>query len=238
MCAMYVNSGLGLWDRIGPIWRIAFEEAWAAYVAGTVPVGAVLVDVNGAIVSRGRNRIFDNAVAGHIGGSRLAHAEVNALLGLTGSSLDPRALALYTTTEPCPLCIGAVVMANVREIRYAAREPYAGSITVLDATSYIRSKKIRVIPPEDPDAEAVSIAMGNEFHLRGNGPRVAELVAGSLAIRPDAVALADRLHAAGRWAVLRRMSAREGIADLLGQIDLSAQAFEGPSTPSRRKKYE
>ena len=91
---MYVNSGLGLWDRIGPIWRIAFEEAWAAYVAGTVPVGAVLVDVNGAIVSRGRNRIFDNAVAGHIGGSRLAHAEVNALLGLTGSSLDPRALRL------------------------------------------------------------------------------------------------------------------------------------------------
>ena len=220
---MYVKARRTLWERIGPIWRIAFEEAWAAYASGTVPVGAVVADTNGAIVSRGRNRIFDDAVEGQIGGSRLAHAEVNALLGLAGSSLDPRALALYTTTEPCPLCIGAVVMANVREIRYAAREPYAGSITVLDATSYMRSKEIRVVPPDDADAEAVSIAIGNEFHLRGNGPRVAELVAGSLAIRPDAVALAQRLHAAGRWAVLRRMSAREGIAELLGQIDLLAQ---------------
>jgi len=216
---MYVKAHRTLWERIGPIWRIAFEEAWAAYASGTVPVGAVVADANGAIVSRGRNRIFDSPVEGQIGGSRLAHAEVNALLGLTGSSLDPRALALYTTTEPCPLCIGAVVMANVREIRYAAREPYAGSITVLDATSYMRSKKIRVVPPDDANAEAVSIAMGNEFHLRGHGPRVAELVAGSLAIRPDAVALAQRLHAAGRWAVLRRMSAREGIADVLGQIE-------------------
>jgi tRNA(adenine34) deaminase len=223
MPPMYVNDAQGLWDRIGPIWRAAFEEAWAAYAAGTVPIGAVLVDAAGVIVARGRNRIFDTAIAGQIADSRLAHAEVNALLRLAGSPLDPRALALYTTTEPCPLCIGAVVMANVREIRYAAREPYAGSITVLDATSYMRSKKIRVVPPDDPDAEAVSIAMGNEFHLRGNGPRVAELVAGSLAIRPDAVALAQRLHATGRWAVLRRMSAREGIAELLGQIDLLAQ---------------
>jgi tRNA(adenine34) deaminase len=220
---MYVKVAPTIWERMGPIWSQAFEEAWAAYAAGTVPVGAVLVDPNGAIVARGRNRIFDRAVVGQIGGSRLAHAEVNALLGLAGSSLDPRTLALFTTAEPCPLCVGAIVMANVREIHYASREPFAGSITVLDTTPYMRSKAIVVVPPDDAEAEAVLIAMGIEFHLRGSGPRVAELVAGSLAICPDAVALAERLHAAGRWAVLRRMSPREGIADLLGQIDLSVQ---------------
>lgn len=224
MNTMYVKAAASLWERVGPIWRAAFEEAWAAYTAGTVPVGAVLVDPDGAIVARGRNRIFDTAVVGQIGGSRLAHAEVNALLGLAGSSFDPRALALYTTAEPCPLCVGAIVMANVREIHYAAREPFAGSITVLDTTPYMRSKEIAVVPPDNADAEAVLIAMGIEFHLRGNGPRVAELVAESLAIRPDAVALAKWVHATGRWAVLRRMSAREGIAELLGQIDLSAQS--------------
>jgi len=98
---------------------------------------------------------------------------------------------------------------------------FAGSITILDATSYMRSKQIAVVPPDDPDAEIVLIAMGIEFHQRGNGPRVAELLAKSLAIRPDAVALADRLSATDRWPVLRGMSAREGIAELLGQIDSS-----------------
>ena len=146
---MHVNTPVTLWDRIGPTWRAAMEEAWAAYSAGTVPVGAVLVGPDGAIVARGRNRIFDTAVAGQIGGSRLAHAEVNALLGLAGLTLDPRSLALYTTAEPCPLCVGAIVMANVREIHYAAREPFAGSITILDTTSYMRSKQIAV---EDRDA--------------------------------------------------------------------------------------
>jgi tRNA(adenine34) deaminase len=224
MTAMYVNGAVALWERAGPIWRAAIEEAWAAYAAGTVPIGAVLVNANGTIVARGRNRIFDDPVAGQIGRSRLAHAEVNALLGLAGSVLDPRGLALYTTAEPCPLCIGAIVMANVREIRYAAREPFAGSIRMLGATPFMRSKEIAVVPPNDADAEGVLVAMGIEFHLRGNGPRVAELVAESLAIRPDAVAVGERLHATDRWAVLRRMSALEGIAELLGQIDSSAQS--------------
>src|SRR5712691_140601 len=125
---MYVKmQPAPIWERVGPIWRAAIEEAWAAYVAGT-------------IVARGRNRIFDTAVAGQISGSRLAHAEVNALLGLAGSALDPRSLALYTSAEPCPLCVGAIVMANVREIHDAAREPFAGGIAILEATAYIRSK--------------------------------------------------------------------------------------------------
>ena len=143
---MHVNTPVILWERIGPTWRAAMEEAWAAYSAGTVPVGAVLVDPDGAIVARGRNRIFDTAVAGQIGGSRLAHAEVNALLGLAGSPVDPRSLALYTTAEPCPLCMGAIVMANVREIHYAAREPSqeaSRSSTRLPTCAASRSRSCR-----------------------------------------------------------------------------------------------
>jgi tRNA(adenine34) deaminase len=222
---MYVKARpAALWERVGPIWRAAIEQAWAAYAADTTPVGAVVVDASGTIVARGRNRIFDVAVAGQIGASRLAHAEVNALLGLAGSSLDPRSLALYATAEPCPLCVGAIVMANVREIHYAGREPFAGSVAILEATAYLRSKRIVVVPPHDADLEGVLKAIGLEFHLRRNGPRVAELVARSLAIRPDAVALAEWLHAAGAWGRLRGMSAREGIAELLERLDLSAES--------------
>jgi hypothetical protein len=115
-------------------------------------------------------------------------------------------------------------MANVRRIHYAAREPFSGSIAILNATAYIRSKEIVAIPPEDADAEGLLKAIGIEFHLRANGPRVAALVASSLAIRPDAVALAEWLQATDGWSRLRRMSAREGFAELFGRLDSSVQS--------------
>jgi tRNA(adenine34) deaminase len=220
---MYVKSGDvadGLWIRLEAPWRAAVEEAWAAYAAGTVPVGAVLVDPTGRVVSRGRNRIFEASAPGQIAGSRLAHAEVNALLGLAGSEIDPRVLALYTTAEPCPLCVGALVMANVREIRYAAREPFAGSLAVLNSTAYIRNKAISVRGPHDPVLEGVLAVIGMEFHLRRAGPRVAELVALSSQLRPDAGRLAARMHADRRWDRLREMTAAEGLSEVVAGLDL------------------
>ena len=227
---MHVN-GLSAWARVGPVWQAAIEEAWSAYGVGTVPVGAVLVDPQGAIVARGRNRIWDAGAAGQIGGSRLAHAEVNALLGLVGSSVDARTLAIYTTAEPCPLCVGAIVMANVREIHYAAREPFAGSIAILAATPYLRSKEIAAHGPRDRDLEGALKAIGIEFHLRANGPRVGELVARSAEIRPDAVALARWLIRSGRATSLRRMTAREGIAELVRRLNSTTDSDRGAIYP-------
>lgn len=40
-------------------WRACFEGAWDAFVAGTIPVGAAVVAPGGAVVARGRNRIFE-----------------------------------------------------------------------------------------------------------------------------------------------------------------------------------
>ena len=46
------------WEELEPAWRAAFELAWEAYAAGSIPVGAVVA--NGAtIVARGRNRLFE-----------------------------------------------------------------------------------------------------------------------------------------------------------------------------------
>jgi tRNA(Arg) A34 adenosine deaminase TadA len=103
--------------------------AWEAYRAGTVPVGAVIVDPGGAIASEGRNRIYDTvAPEGQLAGSRLAHAEMNALLRLP---LNPdarfREYTVLTTTEPCLLCAGAITMVRVGRVRYAAADPVAGS---------------------------------------------------------------------------------------------------------------
>jgi tRNA(Arg) A34 adenosine deaminase TadA len=118
---------LEAWEHLDHPWQAAFELAWEAFGDGTIPVGAVVVDENGAIVAQGRNRIFaDSAPPKQIAGTRLAHAELNALAQL---SPDRRwnACTLYTTLEPCVLCVGAASVATVGRIRFAGTDVFSGS---------------------------------------------------------------------------------------------------------------
>ena len=55
-------------------WDDVFELMWAAYAAGTIPVGAVVLDEAGSIVARGRNRILDEPGERGLGRSRLAQS--------------------------------------------------------------------------------------------------------------------------------------------------------------------
>ena len=70
-----------IWQRLSLEWQSCIEEVWAAYCGGSLPHGAVVVDAQGAIVARGRNRIREQTTEGRqLAGNRLAHAEMNALL--------------------------------------------------------------------------------------------------------------------------------------------------------------
>jgi tRNA(Arg) A34 adenosine deaminase TadA len=107
-------------------WREVLLLGWEAYDAGTIPVGAVVTDEAGAIASRGRNRIFDEPHDGQLSGSRLAHAEINALLHLPA---DRRyeGWTLCTLLEPCHLCLGAAHAVRIGTVRYAAHDPWGGA---------------------------------------------------------------------------------------------------------------
>ncbi len=107
-------------------WRASFELAWEAFRAGSIPVGAVVTDEEGVIVARGRNRIFeDEAPRGQLAGSFLAHAEMNALAGLDPVRRYGHHI-LYTTLEPCALCVGAGIMVMIGGVRFASNDVYAG----------------------------------------------------------------------------------------------------------------
>lgn len=104
---------------------IALEEASAAFDAGEVPIGAVLVTEDGFIISRARNRIeeLDDATQ---------HAEMIAIR--EGSRLLGRRLkgcTLYVTVEPCPMCAGALVWSRVRRLVYGAPDSRAGAVESL-----------------------------------------------------------------------------------------------------------
>lgn len=72
-----------------------------------------------------------------LAGSPLAHAEVNALLQLGYHRSDPRA-QLFTTTEPCPLCMGASRMAGIGNVIYASRDAWAGAAVMAASVPYIQ----------------------------------------------------------------------------------------------------
>lgn len=142
------------------------HEAWTAYCKGSLPIGAAVTDNQGCILARGRNCIHDEMEDGQpLSGHRLAHAEMNALLQVDWRRIDARACVLYTTTEPCPLCVGAIRMTLIGEVRYAAQDEVAGSIQLLESTPFLRKGQIKVVHPQQADLEVILIALLVEFAL-------------------------------------------------------------------------
>ncbi len=111
--------------------REALSEAELAGLAGELPIGAVIV-IDGKVVSRGR--------AGHKARqSQLMHAELNALLDGGVALWENYANALlFTTLEPCPMCLGAAVMADVPHIIYAAHDAVVQSQNTITHNPYVR----------------------------------------------------------------------------------------------------
>lgn len=103
----------------------ALREAKKAFDEDEVPVGAVVVH-DGRIIGRGYNQI-----------ERLqdptAHAEMIALTA-AANHLKSRRLeecTMYVTLEPCPMCAGALVLARVPTLIFAAYDPKAGACGTL-----------------------------------------------------------------------------------------------------------
>ncbi len=105
-----------------PYMTEALAEARAASGHDDVPIGAVVVR-GGEILSRGRNRRELDA-------DPTAHAEVLALRE-AGKRLGRWRLddcALYVTLEPCVMCAGAIVLARIPLVVFAAPDPKAGAV--------------------------------------------------------------------------------------------------------------
>jgi len=137
------------WGRLSEHWCGAFRQAWAAYIAGTIPVGAVVVDPHGVIAAKARNRIFDagDPPRGQLAGSWLAHAELNAIAQIDAErSRMAEGWAVYSTFEPCPLCAGAITVAFRGRITvgYACRDPIGSGLRVLTDTDIGRRRQWQV----------------------------------------------------------------------------------------------
>jgi tRNA(adenine34) deaminase len=100
--------------------RRALQEAAAAEALGEVPVGAVVVR-GGALVAAGHNLT-------HTLQDPSAHAEMVAIRRAAQALGEWRLLdcTLYVTLEPCAMCSGAIVLARIPRLVFAAHDPKAG----------------------------------------------------------------------------------------------------------------
>lgn len=98
--------------------QIALKEANKAEKQGEVPVGCIIVNATGDILSRGYNLIekrFDST----------AHAELIAIRKLSKKIKSWRldGTVLYSTLQPCLMCMGAIINSRISKLVYGADDP-------------------------------------------------------------------------------------------------------------------
>jgi tRNA(adenine34) deaminase len=103
-------------------WMRLALDATAGADPADVPVGAVVIGTDGAVLSTAANE--REAL-----GDPTAHAEILALRRAAASTGSWRltGATLVVTLEPCTMCAGATVLARVARVVYGARDPKAGA---------------------------------------------------------------------------------------------------------------
>ena len=101
----------------------ALALAAEAAEAGEVPVGAVVTDADGAIVAEAGNAMRSTH-------DPTAHAEIVAIRrageALGTSRLDGH--QLWVSLEPCAMCAGAIALARIEKLVFAAEDPKGGGV--------------------------------------------------------------------------------------------------------------
>lgn len=101
---------------------LALAKAKAAAAAGEVPVGAVLT-LDGRLLAATANRIVETR-------DPTAHAEMLAIRAGAGALGNERLVGttLYVSLEPCAMCAGAIAMARISRLVFAAEDPKGGAV--------------------------------------------------------------------------------------------------------------
>ncbi len=114
------------------------------------PFGAVITDKQGKIIATGNNQVLKN-------NDPTAHAEVTAIRNACKilNTYDLSNYVLYTSCEPCPMCLSAIIWANIKNVYYACTREDAGNIGFRDDLiyEYLEGKKADLIQLKQIDRD-------------------------------------------------------------------------------------
>jgi len=102
---------------------LALDEARAAAGRGEVPVGAVVLGPDGAVLAKAGNRTLELR-------DPTAHAELLAIREACTTLSSERLVDcdLYVTLEPCAMCAAAISFARIRRLYFGAADPKGGAV--------------------------------------------------------------------------------------------------------------
>ena len=125
--------------------REAIRMATSNVAEGGGPFGAIVVK-NGKVIGRGVNRVTAE-------NDPTAHAEVKAIRDAARheGSYDLHGAEIYTSCEPCPMCLGAIYWAHISKIFYGNTKADAAKINFDDSFIYQQlslPERERAIPQE------------------------------------------------------------------------------------------
>ena len=112
---------------------LALAEAHRALDTEDVPIGAVIIGPDGAVLGSGRNQreeLGDPTAHAEVVAIREAAERLRKLSTLDGGSGDGWRLAdctLVVTLEPCAMCAGAIVLARIPRVVFGAWDEKAGA---------------------------------------------------------------------------------------------------------------
>ena len=109
----------------------ALQEAYEGITKGDGgPFGSVIVK-DGQIIGRGHNRVLKNS-------DPTCHGEMEAIRDACKNigSYDLSGCVLYTTAEPCPMCLGGILWSNIKEVYYGCNKIDTDSIGFRDNIFY------------------------------------------------------------------------------------------------------
>ncbi len=204
------------WLGLSPPWREAFALAWSSFQAGSPAVGAVVVGPDGSIIGRGRSRRGEaTAPPGQIAGSRLAHAELNALAALP-VDVGPGTV-VYSTLQPCVLCSAAAAMSRVATVWFAGRDPvwhFVHGMGDVDPMLRERWYELHGPLPGPVGSWASLFPLVDRLQRNPSGLRLEAFEAET----PDLVQLARQIVSSDRAERLRAMALDDAVADLWPEL--------------------
>lgn len=157
-------------DRDLRLLGLAIEAARRARAAGNHPFGAVLAGPDGEVLLAAENTV---TTARDVTG----HAELNLVRAASGAYREDElaACTLYSSTEPCAMCAGAIYWSGIGRVVYALAEARLGELTGADAenpTMHLSARTVlaagqRTIAVEGP----VDLPEAEEVHAGFWDPR-------------------------------------------------------------------
>jgi tRNA(adenine34) deaminase len=149
----------------------AFKQAQKAETEGQNPIGCVIVDENGKIIVRARNQVDKRK-------DKTAHAEMLALEKAKRYIKDEniRKWTLYTTMEPCVMCLGTIIMIHIGTVVWGAKDRLIETHKLLTASPFMRTRNLNTIALCDTEIGRQCQEINDNFWISQGRPEVVQAI--------------------------------------------------------------